>query len=361
MTTEIRVRTALTDEQLEPMVGKILTPNEIDLLVSGPTRVLKPDGKLLLEYLPGALAGETLEQSYGTLHELRKFQTDNRGNASGTERHKSFEGATRTRSKPVPSAIIGSFDPGGAYRYCRLTAWSGKEWEKYRGLFPLFQDISKKFAEHVPDRWLAQYERVKGTHPDWIIPGTAFTTITVNNTYPTGVHTDKGDLDEGFSTLSTIRRGDYAGGWLCFPQFRVGVDMQHGDLLLMDAHEWHGNTALELRDPECDWGPEKAVWWVEAKRPDTGKVITKPICNDHLNGIKSANVMIQRHWPVVPAERISVVSYFRTKMTTCGSMDDEVQRARDWAEKRASGGEAPQVGQAVVEEMATEAVGGNSG
>lgn len=354
LTSEQRIRRKLAPERLEEMKGKIVTPADVDVLLRPmdpelprAVSLLKPDGSPLLVYLPTALRGSALEGSYDTLHELRKFETDNRGLASGTERRKSFAEATRTRSKPVPSAIVGSFDPGGAYRYCRLTAWTGKEWDKYAGLFPLFTQIGMYLQRYVPDRWENQMREVMRTHPDWRIGDTPFTTITVNNTYPTGVHTDKGDLDEGFSTLSVIRRGTFTGGWLVFPEYRVGVDMHHGDLLLMDAHEWHGNTELTLQNPECDWCTEPADWWFTALRPDTKKSVRKPACNEHFNTIQAqATVSVQEREPVVPAERISIVSYMRTKMTTCGSAEEEAAKAAQQAEKRTA-----------VDEMAAEAVG----
>lgn len=319
-TTELRVKSKLAPAALEERVGKILTDDDVDVLLRGPATVYKPDGTLLLKYLPGALLADrhdgdpgVLAKSYATLHDLRKFETDNRGNASGTERLKSFEGATRTRSKPVPSAVVGAMDPGGAYRYCRLTAWSGREWEKYAELFPLFGSISDLLATHVPDRWQAQMREVQKVHPEWVIPGTAFTTITVNNTYPTGVHTDKGDLDQGFSTLAVLRRGSYRGGWLTFPEYRVAVDMQHGDLLLMDAHEWHGNVGMHCLT--CD--QPLTTGWHEACR----------------------------------TERISVVSYMRTKMTTCGTPEEELAKAKATKDQSLS----------TVDEMAVEAAGGTVG
>lgn len=350
---EMRLRSRVAPEVLETMKGKILTENEFDVLLTGPARILKPDGKPLATYLPGALPNELLDQTYGTLHELRKHETDNRGLASGTQRAKYFEASTRSRTKLVPSAIIGGFDPKPPFRYCRLTAWSGKEMDKYRDLFPLFENIGDLFAEHVPDRYAVQMGHVNRTHPDWRIGRTPFTTITVNNTYPTGVHTDAGDLEEGFSTLACLRRGNYTGGNLVFPEFRVAVDMKHGDVLLMDAHEWHGNTALVDKTPECDWGNEPATWTFDAKRPDTGKVVRKPICDDHLTKIREAmDIEILNQAPVLPMERISVVSYFRTKMTDCGSAEEEAAKAALLAEKRSGN---------IVDEMAEEALGATAG
>ncbi|MEU3214203.1 hypothetical protein ABZ631_25240 [Nocardiopsis alba] len=121
-----------------------------------------------------------------------------------------------------------------------------------------------------------------------------FTTVTVNNSYPTGTHLDAGDLADGFSTLAVIRRGSYTGGRLVFPAWQIGVDLRNGDLILMDAHQWHSNTGMQ-----CEHGKK----------------------NDIMIGCCGA-------------ERISVVAYCRARMHTYGSAEEERERAVDQAEKR---------------------------
>lgn len=279
-----RCRTRLHPDSLRQMLGKIVEPSAYSMLLTGPARVLKPDGSLLCVYLPRALDLDLLEESYATLHELRQFETGNRGLASGMPRNRTSPGGRNRTTYSVPSAIIGSMDPSGQTRYCRLTAWTGQEWDKYRGLFPLFQAIASNFAQHVPDRHAIQAEHASRTNPAWVIPGTPFTTITVNNSFPTGVHTDKGDLGEGFSTIAVLRRGHYEGCHLVFPEYGVAADLQNGGQILMDAHEWHGNTHMVELTPD--------------------------------------------------AERISVVAYFRTNVASCGSPAAELERARTGAEAR---------------------------
>lgn len=292
---DIRLRSKVGQQELDEKVGKIITEEDFNVLLTGPTFVRKPDGKPLCVYLPGVLADLMTPEVYKILHSLRTFRTDNRGLASGTPR--ATRGTqNRARAMLVPSAIIGAVDPGGVYKYCRQTAWTGKNMPQWQALQPLFQGVAGHLQEHVPDRYENQMEEVRATKPEWIVPGTPFSTITVNNTYPTGVHTDKGDLDKGFSTIACLRYGEYTGGTLAFPEYRVGVNMKHGDLILMDAHEWHGNTAIV-----CPCGTK-----------------------------------LKRCCETCGAERISVVSYLRTKITQCGSMQEELDRAIKGREKRAA-------------------------
>lgn len=306
---DLRLRSRVHPDELDAKVGKVLTPADVNLLLTGPAKVRKPDGGLLCIYVPQAFDPALLQASYPALHALRTLVTDNRGLASGTPRVK--RGASnRSESKKVPSAIIGAVDATAAtFPYCRLTAWTGRETEAFRSLWPLFTAIGQSFAQLVPDRHQAQMARVLATQPEWIVPGTPFSTITVNNTYPTGVHTDRGDLAEGFSNLTVLRRGAYAGGWLCFPEYRVGVDMGDGDLLLMDAHEWHGNTAIDKAPCSCSF-----------QLPANGDSQLAAKC------------------PGCSAERISVVAYYRTAMAACGPFEAEHKKALAHAERRTAKG-----------------------
>lgn len=289
-----RATTRVSDAELEAKVGKILTDEDYNLLACGPLRVLKPDRSPLLVYLPGALRAQADDPTiYGVLHGLRHLKTDNRGAASGTQRIAQREG-TRSRSRNIASAVVGAMDPAGMQKYCRLTAWTGTNLPQWEALRPLLQAVARKLEQAVPERYSAQADEAAKTSPEWVVPGTPFTTVTVNNSYPTGVHTDKGDLDKGFSTIACLRKGSYTGGRLCFPRWRVAVDLHHGDLICMDAHEYHGNTMMVCA------------------------------CGNKMNGMCET----------CGAERISVVSYFRTKVAECGSATEELARAQAAADAR---------------------------
>ena len=248
---DLRIRTAIPNEELEAKMGYCLSPKDFNVLLTGPTTVRKPDGSLLCVYLPRSLPGEVVRPAWPVLHGLAGQRTDNRGLASGSGRE--IHGSqSRTRSKLVASSIIGAIDPGGQYRHCRLTAWTGEHLSAMDELMPLCRRVSQLFGAHVGDRYATQMRFAERTKPEWRIEDTPFTTMTVNNSYPTGVHTDQGDLEQGFSALAVLRQGDYTGCELVFPRYRVAIDMGSRDLVLMDAHEWHGNTVFRSREPTAE-------------------------------------------------------------------------------------------------------------
>lgn len=300
-TPSVRVGFRVADSVLErDVVSRTLDERDYNLLLNGaggPVMVYMPDGRPLACYLPGALSGVMDEVgAYGILHPLHSSMTNNRGMASGSKRiERGGGGGTRSDAMNVSSVILGAFEQSGVYRYCRMTEWTGRNLPEWEGMAPLFRVIARHFEERVTERYNVQMALARKTDAGWVVPGTPFTSITVNNSYPTGVHKDDGDLEDGFSTIACIRRGDYEGGVLVFPQYRVAVDMNDGDLLLMDAHQWHGNTRMTCA---C------------------GERIVNKFCS-HCG-----------------AERISIVSYFRTRMADCGSPDEEFDRAVANTEKR---------------------------
>ena len=294
ISTSLRLRSRVAEAAIkEHLVGKILGPQDYAVLLTGPTRVTKPEGRTLCVYLPGAVAEHSQDaEVYEILHGFRGMLTKNRGTASGTKR---LDPTKRGRSyaRETPSAIAGVIDRTSQRNYCRLTSWTGENLPKWQRLQPLLQTVARNLEEQVPDRFEAQAEVARMTDPAWVVPGTPFSTITINNTWPTGVHTDRGDLEAGFSTIACLRRGSYTGGNLIFPAYRVAVDLHDGDLILMDAHEWHGNVAIT-----CSCGRE----------------LVGP-CE------------------TCEAERISVVSYFRTKVAECGTPEQEFDKAAAQREK----------------------------
>lgn len=142
---------------------------------------------------------------------------------------------------------------------------------------PYIRDVDRVFREHMPERYEAQRQACEQTDPHFYISGTVFSTVTVNMSWQTAVHKDAGDYAPGFGVLTAIRKGKYKGGYLVLPKYGVGFDMQTGGVLLVDVHQWHGNTSM---------------------------------------------------YPLTRFERISTVFYFREKMLQCESPDKELARVK---------------------------------
>ena len=149
---------------------------------------------------------------------------------------------------PVFSGVAGWFDRYPRIPYGRATSYTEKNFEKFKLAYPFLQSLSKAFSELLPKRYAYQKSCADRIDPEFHVPGTPFTTITVNKSFRTAAHRDAGDLHEGFSNLSVLTNGKrYSGGMLVLPEFKVAVNIRPGDLLLINNHFGiHGNTPIVL-------------------------------------------------------------------------------------------------------------------
>jgi Oxygenase domain of the 2OGFeDO superfamily len=197
-----------------------------------------------------------------------------------------------TYANGVMSGIAGWYDRYPRIPYGRATSYTAREPQKFAMAYPFLQSLARGFKELLPWRYNNQMEAAKKLDPAFLVPGTPFTTITVNKTFRTAAHRDAGDLDAGLSNLLVLsNNGNYTGGYLIAPEYRVAVNVRPGDLLLINNHEViHGNTPIVLGDEE--------------------------------------------------AERVSLVCYFREKMLELGSKEYEDCRY-DFVESRRTNKEHP--------------------
>lgn len=159
-----------------------------------------------------------------------------------------------TYANGVFSGIAGWFDRYPRIPYGRATSYTERNPEKFAMAFPFLQTLAAGFKELLPWRFNNQMEAAKKIDSRFLVPGTPFTTITVNKTFRTAAHFDAGDLDTGLSNLLVLsNNGNYKGGYLVAPEYRVAVNVRPGDLLLINNHEvMHGNTPIELLDETAE-------------------------------------------------------------------------------------------------------------
>jgi hypothetical protein len=198
-----------------------------------------------------------------------------------------------TYANGVMSGIAGWYDRYPRIPFGRATSYTAREPEKFAMAYPFLQSLAKGFKDLLPWRYNNQMEAAKKLDSRFLVPETPFTTITVNKTFRTAAHYDAGDLTTGLSNLLVLsNNGNYSGGYLIAPEYRVAVNVRPGDLLLINNHEvMHGNTPIVLNDEQ--------------------------------------------------AERISLVCYFREKMLELGSKEYEDCRY-DFVEHRKNDKEHPE-------------------
>ena len=161
--------------------------------------------------------------------------------------------STTNYAKSVFSGVAGWYDRYPRIPYGRATSYTEKHPELFAKSYPFLQSLDRGFRELLPWRWGNQRREADKLDPRFLVPGTVFTTLTVNKSFRTACHRDAGDLNEGLSNLLVLGDGEYTGGYLVFPEYRIAVNVRPGDLLLVNNHEIiHGNTEIKLNHENAE-------------------------------------------------------------------------------------------------------------
>jgi hypothetical protein len=201
--TRLLLRSCVDDRTVKAALGRRASPNDASVYLDGDAEVLKPDGSPLLIVRRGCFPAPMLEAAFAFMHALRDETTSNRGSYGGPTsprpsvrvgnvyvrvgnvyRVQKTDGTLSNTHyvAPVRSTVVGAIDRTSRMPFCRTTAYATKYAEKWGGALPFIRAVGDLFGEAVPGRCRAQREAAERTHPAFVLPGTPFTTITVNNT-----------------------------------------------------------------------------------------------------------------------------------------------------------------------------------
>lgn len=302
MATPIQLRGRVLEADIAKRAGARALRSELALeLGQEDCDVYRPDGQVLVKLRRKAIPVDLCAQAYlGLRDAAKKYGGDNRSRYGGgaygpikkkdgtyTKQSHSVDPVTH-QGVPVHSATVGFFDRvGGRMPFCRTTAYTADNVEQWLDVLPMIEHVAHVYKRESPDHWIKQQKFVESCSQDFVIKTrntpTPFTTLTVNHNVVGTIHKDSGDFKDGLGIISVVRRGQYTGGLLAFPQYKVGVELFDGDIIFFNPHDWHAVTEFESGDPE-------------------------------------------------QFERISVVYYARTRIAQCGSMQQELDRAKRFRE-----------------------------
>jgi hypothetical protein len=120
-----------------------------------------------------------------------------------------------------------------------MTALTASHIEKFIASMPFCTAVAAQFGRYWPEAYALQ-QRLAVTVPDYIIPETVFSTVTINGNIITRVHKDDGNAVGTVSCLTQL--GKFSGGHVCLPRFGILIESCPGDLLIAAIREeLHGN------------------------------------------------------------------------------------------------------------------------
>tara|TARA_B100001093_G_scaffold518774_1_gene604867 strand:- start:155 stop:1243 length:1089 start_codon:yes stop_codon:yes gene_type:complete len=295
MVKTIHVSKIMSDEDIANREGEYFDEKHFDHIVDEDADVYTDDGKLLLKLRKNVIPKKYTDMALSSYRDAAKKTHENRGAAAGElDRNKMNnyigefvdQGKFRTKfisntsgkqskqatSNLSPSNIIGFYDKPdrnllGKGPPCRLTAFNRDNPELWEDSVPFIKEIDRLFKQLTPKAHENQLKKCQAV-PNFAIADTAYSTVTINYSWRTALHKDKGDFEKGFGNLIVVEDVDnpntYRGAYTGFPQYGVAANVRTGDFLAMDVHEWHTNTEFyptnlninldnTKRDVKNDW------------------------------------------------------------------------------------------------------------
>lgn len=283
------------------LMGEFLSEKDFDTLIDFDCDVYTLNGVLLAKFRRNVLSENKLLQCVKNVRDSI-VKMDNRGIASGKVQLDKTRNIARSHIKEnfklqpitkdgrkskykvgncVLNGLIGYMDRTAMMPYCRKTAYTKNEFEKFEKAIPFIKEVDKLYKKLIPEKWKIQNEYAKATNKNYVIEGTTFTTVTVNKDFQTAVHKDSGDLKKGFGNLSCYKTKGSKGGYFVLPEYKIAFDLCSTDLLLVDVHRWHGNTPI-INETEED----ERISFVMYYREKTIKCLAP---KEELERVKRAN------------------------------------------------------------------------
>jgi hypothetical protein len=265
---EIIVTPLLTDEEVAKLNGDMIDKCDTILTESCDVYIGNPDGSRtpLAKFRKKWFPDEIITLGFEHFHKL-SATSRSRGAAAGpidisgayfkdrtltkTTKlstivvSKAGKVSTFTVNNQVNSSVIGYLDKH-SIKYsipCRLTALTKKHLPEVSAGMPFITAIDQAYQLLMPEPYALQKARAD-LRPAYRLGNTAFSSVTINRNFRTGLHCDGGDFKNGFGNLTVIERGQYSGGATCFPQYGIGFDVRTGDFLAMNVHKHHCNLPI---------------------------------------------------------------------------------------------------------------------
>lgn len=278
---DINASDCLSESECDALRGKYLGDNSYETIISEDCDVYC-EGVPILKFRKQVFQGDLLTIAWDNCHKLAKASRG-RGAAAGpidkdsvywkkrdiywsdkwsakymvkdkkTGEMKQSKMKVNNEVASNPIGFYGKTKGLGVDLPCRLSHYTKTNLDKYHNAIPYFREIAKHYSQLMPDQYNAQMNRA--TANDYHIHGTPFSTITINRNFRTAVHKDTGDFG-GWACLSVLEENKYHGGLFVLPKFKIAVDMRHGDLLICDVHQYHGNTELYETEEDKKYNDE---------------------------------------------------------------------------------------------------------
>jgi hypothetical protein len=220
--------------------GKHPAPSHIDGIITRSTKVITQERALIAMYLPHRIEPRLREAAYDVCRAAARDRVDNRSTAAGAPSLPRIRKDGRlSNRRALPARVLKVLDGRGVRQGTLRSSTHRKELEKTAQLLGRVRHLFKKY---LPEAYRVQ--RIAAKNSRGRIPQTPFTAIHLNKNLRCAYHRDDGNLPHTMSVI-TVLGGDYKGGELCFPRYRIAFALRPGDVLFFAGRELlHGNLSI---------------------------------------------------------------------------------------------------------------------
>lgn len=235
----------------------------------------KDTNKTLAIFLKGEIKNNQFLIDAGRDLERYAMPSTLRVESAGIKKIGMINGKKFRLANTVLSSVVGFSGPSN-FHPCRKTMLY-RDNAKHFDLITitLLQTLSKLFKKYAPEQYSKQKAFVQSINQHMLLPDTVYTTATVNKDFRTMSHRDKGDFDSGLGNLMVFdytkgycrkhvmddgtpkhrfnecqdfinsKEKPFTGGEFLLPEYKVGFNMQEGDVLFADVHSIHCNNPIK--------------------------------------------------------------------------------------------------------------------
>lgn len=163
-----------------------------------------------------------------------------------------FQETTRTSGLVTTSRIFG-YMPRIVQRsdYCRIASLA-KDFPKEHDIVCRYAKMTcELYQKEDPDMYkIHEYEARTKVRPQYIIPGTPFTSGIINKNNPLKYHFDSGNFKSVYSNMLAFKH-NVTGGYLSLPEYDIGLEIADNSVLIFDGQGiLHGVTPFKLTAPD---------------------------------------------------------------------------------------------------------------
>ena len=229
-------------------------PSHVDQTIDHDTVVIAPNGNIIAVFLKQVIEPALHSRAYKSWRAVNELP-DNRATAVGSVYLPRIrKDGTLGERNAVPKRVLKILKKQGVRhgmlgyldatpdKSCHKTPLTEKHPKMLLRNKTLIELVDKLYKQYRPNIYAIQRAEMQKA-PHFRLWRTVFSTIYLAKNFRTAYHTDSGNLLGVMTALMPM--GNFTGGELVLPRWRIAFALKPGDLLLFDPQQLHGNLPFE--------------------------------------------------------------------------------------------------------------------